>query len=58
MNACSILLKIELDRTAEDFRQTHKERQELIALWESTIDLMIKRDREMDEAADVSFLIE
>ena len=42
-----------MDKTAEDFRETHKQRQQLISLWENTIDLMIKRDKEMDEAANV-----
>ena len=42
-----------MDRTAEDFRKTHRDRQELIALWENTINQMQKRDKDMDEAAQV-----
>lgn len=47
--------QIELDKTAEDFRKAHAERQNLITQWEMTIEQMQKRDREMDMLAAVSF---
>lgn len=47
-------LKIELDKTAEEFRKAHSERQELLRQWENTIEQMQKRDREMDRLAVVS----
>ena len=40
--------QIELDKTAEEFRKAHQERQDLINQWENTIDQMQKRDKEMD----------
>ncbi|KAL5004553.1 hypothetical protein ScPMuIL_018009 [Solemya velum] len=43
--------QIELDKTAEDFRKAHAERQNLISQWEMTIEQMQKRDREMDMLA-------
>lgn len=48
-----LLLKIELDKTAEEFRKAHSERQELLRQWENTIEQMQKRDREMDQLAVV-----
>ena len=45
--------KVELDKTAEEFRKTHKERQELIKQWEYIIEQMQKRDNDIDEAAQV-----
>ena len=47
-------LQIELDKTAEDFRKAHQERQELIRQWENTIEQMQRRDKEMDLLAAVS----
>ena len=52
----TLTAQIELDKTAEEFRKAHAERQELIAQWENTIDQMQKRDREMDLLAAVSLL--
>lgn len=43
--------QIELDKTAEEFRKAHSERQELLRQWENTIEQMQKRDREMDQLA-------
>lgn len=40
--------QVELDKTAEEFRKTHSERQELIQQWEHTIEQMQRRDQEMD----------
>lgn len=42
-----------MDKTAEEFRKIHAERQELLEQWESTIEQMQKRDREMDQLAVV-----
>jgi len=44
----TLTAQIELDKTAEEFRKAHAERQELISQWEQTIDQMQKRDTEMD----------
>ena len=43
-----------MDKTAEEFRKAHAERQNLINQWENTIDQMQKRDQEMDLLASVS----
>jgi len=51
------LYQIELDKTAEDFRKAHQERQELIGQWENTIEQMQRRDREMDLLAAVSLML-
>ncbi|KAF7242558.1 Coiled-coil domain-containing protein 39 [Varanus komodoensis] len=47
----TLAAQIELDKTAEDFRRVHHERQELIRQWESTIEQMQKRDQEIDKCA-------
>ncbi|XP_075056680.1 coiled-coil domain-containing protein 39 [Mixophyes fleayi] len=47
----TITAQVELDKTAEDFRKAHSERQQLIHQWEDTIDQMQKRDREIDQCA-------
>ncbi|KAK7091050.1 coiled-coil domain-containing protein 39-like [Littorina saxatilis] len=44
----TLTAQIELDKTAEDFRKIHSERQELISQWENTIEQMQRRDKEMD----------
>ena len=51
------LSQIELDKTAEEFRNAHAERQELISQWEQTIDQMQRRDKEMDMLASVSITL-
>lgn len=45
--------QIELDKTAQAFRQVHKEREELIGQWEHTLEQMKRRDAEMDRCAEV-----
>uniref|UniRef100_A0A3B3SYL8 Coiled-coil domain-containing protein 39 n=2 Tax=Paramormyrops kingsleyae TaxID=1676925 RepID=A0A3B3SYL8_9TELE len=45
----TITAQIGLDSTAESFRHAHAERQELIRQWESTIEQMRRRDREMEQ---------
>ena len=52
----SFSIKVELDKTAETFRISHAERQELLNQWEATIEQMQKRDRDMDAAALVGLL--
>jgi hypothetical protein len=49
----TITVQGELDKTAEEFRKMHKERQDLIKQWEIIIDQMQKRDNQIDEAAHV-----
>ncbi|XP_064615155.1 coiled-coil domain-containing protein 39-like [Liolophura sinensis] len=44
----TLTAQIELDKTAEDFRKAHTERQNLISQWEHTIEQMQRRDTEMD----------
>jgi len=41
--------QIELDKTAEDFRSLHKERQDLVQQWESAIEAMKRRDETIQE---------
>ncbi|KAM5277084.1 coiled-coil domain-containing protein 39 [Hipposideros larvatus] len=43
--------QLELDKAAQDFRKIHNERQGLIKQWESTIEQMQKRDRDIDNCA-------
>ena len=45
--------QLELDKTAEDFRRAHVERQELLSRWQQTIDTMHRRDTAMDLLAAV-----
>ncbi|KAM9378594.1 LOW QUALITY PROTEIN: coiled-coil domain-containing protein 39 [Phaethornis superciliosus] len=40
-----------LDKTAEDFRRVHQERQEVIRQWENAIHQMQKRDQQIDHCA-------
>ncbi|NWW94373.1 CCD39 protein, partial [Rhynochetos jubatus] len=47
----TITAQIELDKTAEDFRRAHQERQEVIRQWENTIQQMQKRDEQIDHCA-------
>jgi hypothetical protein len=49
----TITIQIELDKTADEFRKTHRERQELIKQWESIIDQMQKRDSQIEQSAQV-----
>ena len=49
----TITIQLELDKTAEEFRKTHKERQDLIKQWENIIDQMQKRDNQIDASAQV-----
>ena len=49
----TLTAQIGLDKTAEAFRQSHRDRQDLIEQWEQTIDQMKRRDQEMDRCATV-----
>ncbi len=40
-----------LDKAAEDFRRIHAERQQLITMWEQTVNQMQKRDMEIENSA-------
>lgn len=53
----TLTAQIELDKTAEDFRKAHQERQNLIEQWEHTIEQMQRRDKEMDLLAAVSLFL-
>ncbi|XP_025916590.1 coiled-coil domain-containing protein 39 [Apteryx rowi] len=44
----TITAQIELDKTAEDFRRVHQERQEVIRQWENAIEQMQRRDQQID----------
>lgn len=48
--------QMELDKTAEDFRRVHHERQEVIRQWENAIQQMQKRDQQIDHCALVKLL--
>ncbi|NXL41850.1 CCD39 protein, partial [Podilymbus podiceps] len=47
----TVTAQIELDKTAEDFRRVHQERQEVIRQWESAVQQMQKRDQQIDHCA-------
>ncbi|XP_010571234.1 PREDICTED: coiled-coil domain-containing protein 39 [Haliaeetus leucocephalus] len=47
----TLAAQIELDKTAEDFRRVHQERQEVIRQWENAIQQMQKRDQQIDHCA-------
>ncbi|KFW10077.1 Coiled-coil domain-containing protein 39, partial [Eurypyga helias] len=47
----TVTAQIELDKTAEDFRRVHQERQEVIRQWENAIQQMQKRDEQIDHCA-------
>lgn len=49
--------QIELDKTAEDFRRVHQERQEVIRQWENAIQQMQKRDQQINHCALVRLLL-
>jgi len=44
--------QIELDKTAEEFRQLHTERQKLVAQWQNSIEAMKRRDGEIAAAGE------
>ncbi|XP_068809992.1 coiled-coil domain-containing protein 39 isoform X2 [Struthio camelus] len=47
----TVTAQIELDKTAEDFRRVHQERQEVIRQWENAIEQMQRRDQQIDRCA-------
>ena len=44
--------QVEVDRMAEEFRQLHVERQELVKNWQDTIDSMKRRDDDINEIGE------
>ncbi len=44
--------QIEVDKTAEDFRALHAERQDLVSKWQSSIDAIRKRDEDIAAAGN------
>ncbi|OQR84784.1 flagella associated protein [Achlya hypogyna] len=44
--------QIELDKTAEEFRAMHAERQQLVKQWQDTIEAMKRRDTEIGAASE------
>lgn len=44
--------QIELDKTAEDFKQLHSERQELVVQWEQAIETMKRRDTDINDMGE------
>ena len=44
--------QIELDKTAEEFRQLHRERQDLVKQWQEAIEAMKRRDKEIERAGE------
>jgi chromosome segregation ATPase len=47
----TLTVQVELDKTAEEFRKTHKERQDYIRQWENIIEQMQKRDQQIEFSA-------
>ena len=50
----TLTAQIELDKTADEFRSAHEEREVVVKQWEQIIDQMKRRDQEMDKCAGVS----
>ena len=44
--------QIELDKTAEEFRRLHKERQDLVKQWQESIETMRRRDDDIRKAGE------
>mmetsp|Transcript_5315 Transcript_5315/g.17662 ORF Transcript_5315/g.17662 Transcript_5315/m.17662 type:complete len:868 (+) Transcript_5315:644-3247(+) len=44
--------QIQLDKTAQDFRELHGERQELVRQWDEAVDAMRKRDESIQRASE------
>lgn len=49
----TLTAQIEMDKTAEEFRSAHEEREVVIQQWEQIIDQMKRRDKEIDKCAGV-----
>ena len=49
----TLTAQIELDKTAEEFRSAHEEREVVMQQWEQIIDQMKRRDQEIDKCAGV-----
>ena len=48
----SRMAQLALDKNAEEFREAHKTRQEVVKQWENAIELLGKRDAEIEVAAN------
>ena len=44
--------QIELDKTADEFRRLHKERQDLVQQWQESIEAMRRRDEDIRQAGE------
>ena len=49
--------QVELEKTSDEFRKAHQERQQLISQWENTIDQMKRRDEDINNLNEVTFVI-
>ena len=47
----SKMAQLALDKSAEEFREAHKERQEVVRQWETSVELLSKRDAEIEVAS-------
>ena len=45
---------MEVDKVAEDFRRAHQQRQELLERWQTTIEQMQRRDKDIETVNNVS----
>ena len=50
------MAQLGLDKTAEEFRVLHQERQMAIAKWQEATDLIAKRDEELQEIYNQVFI--
>ena len=46
-----LLIQVALDKTAEQFRSAQVEREEMISQWETTLQQMSRRDKQIDDVS-------